>query len=93
MPLKRDILRISHVEVSHYNAIFSNIVQIKGSVLIIVIKFWPYKKSLLFPVPAQITFGKRIKKKFISYFIEFDVFGTATNFFSVKTDPFCPLFS
>ena len=36
---------------------------------------------------------ERIKKNFIFYFIEFDVFGTIINCFSVKVDPFCPLFS
>ena len=50
----------------------------------------PYK-NFLFPVPAHITFGKRINLFFISYFIEFDVFDTTINYFSVKADPFCLL--
>ena len=49
----------------------------------------PYKKNFLFPVPARITFGNRIEKNFIFYFIEFYVFGTKC--FSVKADPFCSL--
>ena len=49
-------------------------------------------KNFLFPAPARITFGKRIKKNLIFYFIGFDVFGTTINCFSVKVDPFCPLF-
>ena len=44
-------------------------------------------KKLLFPVPARITFEERIKEKFIFYFIEFDVFGTTMDCFSVKADP------
>ena len=51
----------------------------------------PHKINFLFPVPARITFGESIKKNFIFYFIEFDVFSTTVNFFSVKADPFCPL--
>ena len=31
------------------------------------------KKIFFFPVPARNTFGERIKKIFIFYFIEFDV--------------------
>ena len=50
----------------------------------------PYKKDILFPVPACIRFGERVKKILIFYFIEFDVFGTTINCFSVKTDPFFP---
>ena len=38
-----------------------------------------------------VTFGERIKKNFIFYFIEFDIFGTTINCCSVKSDPFCPL--
>ena len=49
------------------------------------------QKKFLFPVPARITFGERIKKIFIFYFIEFDVFGTTINCFSLKADPFCTL--
>ena len=49
-------------------------------------------KIFLFPVPAQITFGERIMKNFIFHFIKFDVSGTTINCFSVKADPFCPLF-
>ena len=52
----------------------------------------PNKKKILFPVPAHITFGERIKKNFLIYLIEFDVFDTTINCFSVKADPFCPLF-
>ena len=52
----------------------------------------PNKKKILFPVPVRITFGERIKKNLIFYFIEFDVFGSTFNCFSVKADPFCPLF-
>ena len=52
----------------------------------------PHKIIFLFPVPAHITFGERIKKNFIVYFIEFDVFVTTINYFSVKAEPFCPLF-
>ena len=48
-------------------------------------------KKFLFPVPARITFGERIKKKYILHLIEFDVFGTTINCFSVKADSFCPL--
>ena len=48
-------------------------------------------KKFLFPVPARITFEKRIKKNSVFYFIEFDIFGTTINDFSVKSDPFCPL--
>ena len=48
-------------------------------------------KSVLFPVPARITFQERIKKIFIFYFIEFDVFGTKIDCFSVKANSFCPL--
>ena len=49
-------------------------------------------KKILFPVPARITFGERIKKSVIFYFIEFGVFGTTINCFLMKADPFCPLF-
>ena len=49
----------------------------------------PTKKKFLFPVLARITFGERIKKNFIFYFIEFV---TTINYVSVKTEPFCPLF-
>ena len=51
----------------------------------------PHEINFLFPFPARITFGESIKKNFIFYFIEFDVFSTTINFFSVKADPFCPL--
>ena len=51
----------------------------------------PCKEKFLFPVPARITFGERIKKNFIVYLIEFDVFGTTLNCFPVKVDPFIPL--
>ena len=54
--------------------------------------FRPHKIIFLFSVPARITFGERIKKKFIFYFIEFDVFVSTINYFSVKAEPFCPLF-
>ena len=50
----------------------------------------PYKK-ILFPVLERITFGEYIRKIFIFYFIEFDVFGTIINCFSVNADAFCPL--
>ena len=63
----------------------SNIFRVKRSPL------RPHKINFLFPVPARITFGESIKKNFIFYFIEFDVFSTTINFFSVKADPFCPL--
>ena len=46
----------------------------------------------MFPVPARINFGERIKKNFIFHFNEFDVFGTTIICFSVKADAFCPLF-
>ena len=49
-------------------------------------------KKILCPVPARITFGERFKKNFIFYFIEFDVYDTTIDCFSVKADPFCPLF-
>ena len=49
-------------------------------------------KNFLFAVPAHITFGERIKENFIFHFIEFNVFGTRINYFSVKAEPFCPLF-
>ena len=52
----------------------------------------PNKKKILFPVLARITFEERIKKNFTFYIIEVDVFGTTINCFSVKADPFCPLF-
>ena len=51
----------------------------------------PYIKKFLFPVPALITFGESIKKNFIFYFIDFDVFGTTIDTidcFLVKADPF-----
>ena len=47
----------------------------------------PYKNEFLFPFPARITFGERIKKNFSFYFIEFDVKGTTINCFSAKADP------
>ena len=53
----------------------------------------PHKIIFLFPVPARITFGERIKKNFIFYFIEFDVFVANINYFSVKAELFCPLFN
>ena len=49
-------------------------------------------KKILFPVPVRITFGVSIKKSFIFYFIEFDVFGTTIHCFLVKADPFRSLF-
>ena len=52
----------------------------------------PHKIIFLFPVPARITFDERIKKFFLFYFIQFDVFVTPINNFSVKAEPFCPLF-
>ena len=58
----------------------------------IIFVVMPYKRKFLFPVPARITFRERIKKIFIFYFIEFDVFVTTINYFSVKAEPFCPLF-
>ena len=57
-----------------------------------ILKIGQHKIIFLFPVPARITFGERIKKKIIFYFIEFDVFVTTINYFSVKAEPFCPLF-
>ena len=50
------------------------------------------KANFLFPVTSRITFRERIKKNVIFYFIEFDVFVTTINYFSVKSEPFCPLF-
>ena len=52
----------------------------------------PYKKDFLFPALALIPFEERINKRLFFYFIEFDVFYTTINCFSVKADPFFPLF-
>ena len=52
--------------------------------------FKPYKK-FLFTFPARTTFGERIRKNFIFYFIEFDVFCTTINCLLGKADPFFPL--
>ena len=38
-------------------------------------------KKMLFPFPARITFGERIKKNFSFYVIEFDTFGTTIKLF------------
>ena len=54
-----------------------------------IVIFRPYKKNFLFPIPARVTFEERIKKNFIFYFIEFDVYYGTT---MVEADPFCPLF-
>ena len=59
---------------------------------ILTLDLGPHKIIFLFPVPARITFGERIKKNFTFYFIEFDVFVTTINYFLVKAEPFCPLF-
>ena len=53
--------------------------------------FKPYKK-FLFTFPARTTFGERIRKNFIFYFIGFDAFDTTIDCFLVKGDPSCPLF-
>ena len=55
-------------------------------------QIWPNKKNSCFPSQRATLLESASRKKIISYFIEFDVFGTAINYFSVKADPFCPLF-
>ena len=51
-----------------------------------------HTRNSCFPSQHASLLGRASRKKFISYFIKFDAFGTAINCFSVKADPFCPLF-
>ena len=63
-----------------------------GSILVSKMNNLGHIKSFLFPVTAHINFQECIKKIYIFYFIEFDVFGTSIDYFSVKANSFCPLF-
>ena len=51
----------------------------------------PYKKIFLVSRPSAHHFSRTHQEKIYFWFIEFEVFGTKINCFSVKADSFCPL--